>query len=891
MVGIAIIYFICLWIRQIFSWSKPDRAVSELPVPPRALTGNGALPVYGHTRFFRDKAGDVALDFDPQQLSLRWFWPIPSWNRPLGKCFSVFIWGQWRVAVQGPVATRKVLESQELEDSWPWTPPVTLLGKTCFGLLQESEREVLRRLIGRSLSHKQVQMYAPQFAQFAQKCLDEITTGQFKKDYHKQERRKQKKAKQQQQKLSKRGQAASNTGYNMGQFDDSSDNGLEMSDVELLFEDDDNTFAAGPAGERIYKVKWQALRSYTFDIVDGPLLNTKLWTATKKPTYRMDGVNTPPLKLQVDGNNNNNNNNNTAVKKNHATKMQPTHKLKPGMVLLEGCDTLEEHYDSIKQRCFAMKDLRSQEGLKAVGLEYRTVFCDEHKPVPEDDNSNDLEDCNDFTNLNAASLRRLTQSSSSLDCNELGNGESAVEDEFPTPTTIASSDDVGSSTAAVDSNDVDALSLSALPPNMLPDGLPNVHLQKEQEEAEDAASIRSTDSIYSENNSSNPLLALQCNNKNDPENQDAEILATALDIRDRCHWCSRRLFYCGNSATRNDANESSTIVEPTLITDENRKRYIADGDMYEQVARLSQEYAQQVMCEEANLQWVTVEDSPERNEPLRFLLSKGHPILQQQGGEEGNQSTNVEQPTLVVCTGRGKVRAGIFSRQHLICGGMELSTAIPMLQEASLRRHHVLVMDPNVHGESLGFVTFQKTLNYYGEQMLLRNSSPSPLYMLSHSASGGHFARYLLDDQPSPQYFLSNLQSVAFTDSTHSVQWAAPPKQKKGQSTTIPWEPHKQALYNFLQSRQCVYFRVGARASRDGVVSSGDWHMHPAGSPAPTDEYWKHRFGTIKTLWAGTNEHSLTNWYPHSQIYGHFDDCLRLLQQQQQQCQETGDTT
>jgi len=325
MVGIAIIYFICLWIRQIFSWSKPDRAVSELPVPPRALTGNGALPVYGHTRFFRDKAGDVALDFDPQQLSLRWFWPIPSWNRPLGKCFSVFIWGQWRVAVQGPVATRKVLESQELEDSWPWTPPVTLLGKTCFGLLQESEREVLRRLIGRSLSHKQVQMYAPQFAQFAQKCLDEITTGQFKKDYHKQERRKQKKAKQQQQKLSKRGQAASNTGYNMGQFDDSSDNGLEMSDVELLFEDDDNTFAAGPAGERIYKVKWQALRSYTFDIVDGPLLNTKLWTATKKPTYRMDGVNTPPLKLQVDGNNNNNNNNNNVPhsKVNGGSSCQP----------------------------------------------------------------------------------------------------------------------------------------------------------------------------------------------------------------------------------------------------------------------------------------------------------------------------------------------------------------------------------------------------------------------------------------------------------------------------------------------------------------------------------------------------------------------------------------
>ena len=144
------------------------------------------------------------------------------------------------------------------------------------------------------------------------------------------------------------------------------------------------------------------------------------------------------------------------------------------------------------------------------------------------------------------------------------------------------------------------------------------------------------------------------------------------------------------------------------------------------------------------------------------------------------------------------------------------------------------------------------------------------MYLLSHSASGGHFARYLLDTTTSStKHFLDHLAAVAFTDSTHTVQWAAPPK-KDGEE----WNPHLKALYHFLQSPQCVYFRCGARNSRNGVMSSGDWYMHPAGAPAPTDDYWKHRFGNIKTLWAGTNDHSLTNWHPHGKIWEHFDAFL-----------------
>lgn len=33
----------------------------------------------------------------------------------------------------------------------------------------------------------------------------------------------------------------------------------------------------------------------------------------------------------------------------------------------------------------------------------------------------------------------------------------------------------------------------------------------------------------------------------------------------------------------------------------------------------------------------------------------------------------------------------------------------------------------------------------------------------------------------------------------------------------------------------------------------------------------QHRFGQIKTYWACTNEHSLTNWYAHSKIWERFD--------------------
>jgi hypothetical protein len=243
-VFVAIVWFIVLWIRQVFSSPRRDKAGSPLPGPPRALTGHRARAVYGHTALFVDRAGEAALVFDKDQREIKW---LPTFcSRPLGDCFAMFFWGQWRVVIQGPERSQFVLQSQELKESWPWSPPINLLGKSCLSFLEEEEADHLRRLIGRPLSHRQVLLYAPQFAQQAEKCLQEVCSGKFKK---------------------KQGENA--TGAPGFETDDSLHGGWATtggSSVGGGYDLDDEIVGA------VFKVKWEALRSYTFDLVAGPVL-------------------------------------------------------------------------------------------------------------------------------------------------------------------------------------------------------------------------------------------------------------------------------------------------------------------------------------------------------------------------------------------------------------------------------------------------------------------------------------------------------------------------------------------------------------------------------------------------------------------------------------------
>jgi hypothetical protein len=139
------------------------------------------------------------------------------------------------------------MDAMELKEGWPWTPPVTLLGKSCFAFLQEEESEQMCRLIERPLDHRIILKHAPQFAELAEKCLDEVVRGVFKKS-------------------KKKDTTATSEAAVMSVMDEGYN-----SDI------DDDTAPSLTSGEMVAKIKWDALRSYTFDLVDGPILNMNKW--------------------------------------------------------------------------------------------------------------------------------------------------------------------------------------------------------------------------------------------------------------------------------------------------------------------------------------------------------------------------------------------------------------------------------------------------------------------------------------------------------------------------------------------------------------------------------------------------------------------------------------
>ena len=126
--------------------------------------------------------------------------------------------------------------------------------------------------------------------------------------------------------------------------------------------------------------------------------------------------------------------------------------------------------------------------------------------------------------------------------------------------------------------------------------------------------------------------------------------------------------------------------------------------------------------------------------------------------------------------------------------------------------------------------------------------------------SGSHFVRYLLDKS---ERYLRKIAAIAFTDSTHNLNWTSKNK----------------CLGTLLESDQCLYFKriednfdhtINPRSNQnmDQYILNP---LNSIGEVVDTDEFWKHRFGSIKTLCAGTSEHSLTNWFPRSLIWEHFD--------------------
>jgi hypothetical protein len=251
------------------------------------------------------------------------------------------------------------------------------------------------------------------------------------------------------------------------------------------------------------------------------------------------------------------------------------------------------------------------------------------------------------------------------------------------------------------------------------------------------------------------------------------------------------------------------------------------------------------MLREGDLEWVTVCESGNNPEPIRALVSKSI---------SEDESNLDRKPTLLIATGKGKVRAGIFSRQHLILSGMECSTAVPIVRDAQKRNMNVVMLDPNVHGDRLGMATFEKSMARLFRRWEQDETSQPPLlnrdlFVLSHSQSGAQFARYLLEKS---QHYVPHIRAVAFTDSTHNIQWARENKD----------------LHQLLQSETCAYWRCSKEPS-DLLTP-----LDSLGKEVETDKFWEHRFGQISTRCAGTSEHSLTNWFARYHIWEHFDAFL-----------------
>uniref|UniRef100_A0A7S1GQF2 Uncharacterized protein n=1 Tax=Cyclophora tenuis TaxID=216820 RepID=A0A7S1GQF2_CYCTE len=96
------------------------------------------------------------------------------------------------------------------------------------------------------------------------------------------------------------------------------------------------------------------------------------------------------------------------------------------------------------------------------------------------------------------------------------------------------------------------------------------------------------------------------------------------------------------------------------------------------------------------------------------------------------------------------------------------------------------------------------------------------------------------------------LEAMVLTDSTHNIQWLR-------NSTATPTCAR---LKTFLESDRCKYFR----SHPDNDTEAGQ----PC-TPNDTPIHWQHRFGQIATYWAGTTEHSLSDWHARHCIWNHFD--------------------
>jgi hypothetical protein len=273
---------------------------------------------------------------------------------------------------------------------------------------------------------------------------------------------------------------------------------------------------------------------------------------------------------------------------------------------------------------------------------------------------------------------------------------------------------------------------------------------------------------------------------------------------------------------------------PTMISPENQNQFVPKGSKFGAVSDVCQTIIQCRLVKQYHLQKIRTSSDDEPGIEA-FATPNYFDDLQ-------------HCPILIIIPGKGDSRAGILSTKEIVLSGMETGSTEFFLERARCCGMAMILLDPNARGPRSGMTCLESSLTALFEDN--GNHDRRPLFVLAHSAAGGYFVRYLLLGQRR-KVLQKKIQAICFTDSTHNIQWAKPRRGDTGENHG------DELLFDFLQSSRCLYIRNTVIHHLDTFASSKDRKL---GEEIPHDVHWERRFGTVRTVWAGTTEHSRICW-------------------------------
>ncbi|CAB9530885.1 Mpv17 / PMP22 family [Seminavis robusta] len=543
----------------------------------------------------------------------------------------------------------------------------------------------------------------------------------------------------------------------------------------------------------------------------------------------------------------------------------------PPKQLAFGCHTADEHFDYVDAICKEAVSWHGKEGLDTMGFEFRLVHHPKTCTCPENIAANNNKDDDDLTDSEADDEEEeagpMSESSFMVPLKEQEDFTSTMVplNDGVAFTSIGGSGSITSASpyaSSVVSRNTSAASLFSLATHNTDTDFSGTMDDRQRPGSRRSSLARRSARFPLATISSQPAIAVMEQNS-----------------------CALRLHHVPSGGT--------------LVTPENHLQFIPDGKFYDELARLCMEYSQAVMLAEADLEWVTIpttnttaldEQVGERDNSNKgkygAMVSRTYMERrrQRQPGADSHE-TKEKQNTLVIITGKGEVQAGIFSRRHLLVTSMEAATALPFTRGAQDRGMDIIILDPNALGYRMGMDVVENSLKYLFLEDGACNGEEE-IYVLAHSMAGAQIVRFFTSNTCSHSRpatpassasegtttakteemsanadaeiakLLSKISAVAFTDSNHNINWT---------------KRHPD-LTEMLTGPKSLYIK--SHKVHEKAKSLGEKH-HDC-------QFWKHRFGDIKTLWAGTHEHALTNYTARAHIWEHFDVCLEAEDQQQQ---------